>query len=182
MLTFKYPYTNFSEVNLDYVLSKMRETVEAVNAQETTLNGCVNNIKADKNIIRVTKVDGTSTAITVTASDSFCVTLDDNSYSEGAVQELDLGDYFYCKADTEISNVWAALRAGLSVRLRYKLGTNSTRWSVPLTLDYGGSRAYFGLNEGTLPVDPEVATSFKRKYFMLEYDSDKDCIKIRRLA
>lgn len=178
----KYPYTNFSEVNLDYILKKTNDVIDLVNTFDETLQGSVKEIRADRNIIRVTKNDGTSYAITVTASDSFCVSLEDNTYSEGSVQTLDVGDYFYCKADTAIGDIWAALRSGLSVRVRYKLGTSSALWSVPLTLDYGGARAYFGLNEGTLPVDPDVANSFKRKYFMFEYDSDRDCVKIRRLS
>lgn len=176
MLTFKYPYTNFSEVNLDYVLSKMRETVEAVNAQETILNGCINDINADKNIIRFTKVDGTSKAITVTASDSYCVTLTNNTHTVGTVTELDLDETLYCNADKSAGNIWAALRAGLSVRVRYMLSESMPYWSVPLTLDYGGSRGYFGINAGT------NSTGFVRKYFIFEYNSTYDCMEIKRVA
>ena len=176
MLTFKYPYTNFSEVNLDYVLSKMRETVEAVNAQETTLNGCINDINADKNIIRFTKVNGTSKAVTVSASDSYCVTLTSNTHTVGTVTELDLDETLLCDSDKSVSNIWAALRAGLSVRVRYMLSESMPYWSVPLTLDYGGSRGYFGINAGT------NSTGFVRKYFMFEYNSTYDCIEIKRVA
>ena len=178
----KYPYTNYAGINLDYYIQKLNEVIDGLNSFEPILQGSVKDIRADQNIIRITKNDDTSYAITVTASNSFCVSLEDNSYSEGSVQELDIGEYFYCKADTAVGDIWAALRAGLSVRVRYKLGTNSALWSVPLTLDYGGSRGYFGLNEGTLPIEPEVENSFKRKYFMFGYDTDKNCIEIRRLA
>lgn len=176
MIIFKYPYTNFSEVNLDYVLSKMRETVNAVNTLETTVDGCVNDIEADKNILTVKKVDGTTKALTVTASDSYCVTLTDNAHTVGKVTELDLDETLYCDSDKDVSNIWAALRAGLSVRVRYMLSASMPYWSVPLTLDYGGSRGYFGINEGT------TSSGFVRKYFTFEYNSTYDCIVIKRVA
>lgn len=62
MLTFKYPYTNFSEVNLDYVLAKMRETVIAVNSLET---GMLKDVAISGNTLVFTKGDDSKIYITL---------------------------------------------------------------------------------------------------------------------
>lgn len=147
MLTFKYPYTNFSEVNLDYVLSKMRETVSAFNALEADVKSYIASGEIDDNNI-ITLKDGNGNVKNVLAVRTTTPAIFDVSYGSESTHDLyelvnsssGRTSIYSVEGDPQLwfDKLLAALKAGNSVKLRYTNADNKMTAVVNVHGSYSG--------------------------------------------
>lgn len=142
MLTFKYPYTNFSEVNLDYVLHKVKETVDAINGFDVRVEevasdmlGYIKDITGVENVITIKDGAGNIKQITISGiPNNPVLTFSENEYTSDihAIRDLDVDDELYLDGDISADNIYAAIKNGALVMALLKDSRDNLIIAQPL--------------------------------------------------
>lgn len=96
----KYPYTDYHELNLDYILNKVNEVETKIDTYNDQLNDCVSNISLNGNTLQIVKYGGDVSYITIPNGSNIIIDCNDLSSASDDMSTANVGDVF----DLEVTN------------------------------------------------------------------------------